>query len=88
MRYADADHHGNGVAHVQRVDQLFERPQLFYHPDKPEGAWVEIPIEVKRKEPLRLLIQCGVRSGLWGAYQASLDGVRARRRVGFLFRTI
>jgi hypothetical protein len=73
--FADAKHHGGGVAHTQTLDELFEEPQLFYQPEKPEDAWVEIPIEVKRKEPLRLLINaaCAVD---YGRYQASLDGVK------------
>ena len=41
---------------MQLLDELFEEPQLFHHPEKPKGAWVEIPIEVNRKEPLRLLV--------------------------------
>jgi glycosidase len=48
---------------------------LFYCPGTPENAWVEIPIEVKRKEPLRLLINAACAPD-YGRYQASLDGVR------------
>jgi hypothetical protein len=73
--YADAECHGNGAARPQRVGPPFENPLLFYHPDKPEGAWVEIPIKVTRKEPLRLLINAAC-AGDYGRYQASLDGVK------------
>ena len=73
--YTDAKHHGNGSAHAQPLNELFEEPQLFYHPEGPEGAWVEIPVEVKRKEPLRLLVNAAYAPD-YGRYQASLDGVK------------
>jgi hypothetical protein len=73
--YADGEHHGDGSARVQRIDGLFENPLLFYRPKKAEGAWMEIPIEVKRKEPLRLLINAACAPD-YGRYQASLDGVK------------
>ena len=46
-----------------------------YRPTKPEGAWVEIPFEVTRKEPRRLLLNM-TRSYDFGTYQATLNGVR------------
>jgi hypothetical protein len=73
--YTGAKHHGNGAASVQPLNELFQEPQLFYCPEKPEGAWVEIPIEVKRKEPLRLLVNVACAPD-YGRYQASLDGVK------------
>jgi hypothetical protein len=73
--FADAKHHGAGTAQAQEINELFEEPQLFYCPGTPENAWVEIPIEVKRKEPLRLLINAACAPD-YGRYQASLDGVR------------
>ena len=73
--YSDEKHHGNGSAHVQRLDQLFEQPQLFYRPEKPEGAWVEIPIEVKRKEPLRLLVNAAC-ARIMAAIKPRFDGVK------------
>ena len=44
-------------------------------PSKPEGAWVEIPFEVKKKEPLRLLLNV-TRADDFGKYQAYLNGVK------------
>lgn len=38
-------------------------------------AWLEIPLEVKTKEPLRLLLSL-TKSYDFGRYQVSLDGVK------------
>jgi hypothetical protein len=70
----DASHHGPGHAQAQAMD-FFEAPQLLYQPEKPEGAWVEIPFVVTNKEPLRLLLTA-CRSFDFGQYQASLNGVK------------
>jgi len=72
--FADAKHHGNGAVAIQQLD-LYEGPQLLYKPTSPENAWLEIPFEVKRKEPLRLLLNL-TRSYDFGIYQAYLDGVK------------
>jgi len=73
--FADPAHHGNGAVSVQPLPDLLDEPQLFYQPEKAEGAWIEIPFEVKRKEPLRLLVKA-TRSSDFGIYQAYLDGVK------------
>ncbi len=39
----------------QQLD-LYDGPQLLYMPKQADGAWLEIPFEVKTKEPLRLLL--------------------------------
>jgi hypothetical protein len=72
--FKDAQYHGLGEAGLQNLPKLYDHPQLFYQPKKADDAWVEIPFEVKRKEPLRLIVQatCGPD---FGKYQASLDGV-------------
>jgi hypothetical protein len=41
---------------VREFLELYEGPQLLYQPSQPEGAWLEVPLEVKVKEPLRLLL--------------------------------
>lgn len=61
---------GEGKTQKQRLD-FFEGEQLLYTPDKAEGAWLEIPFEVKEKEPLRLLLNA-TRSYDFGRYQAYL----------------
>ena len=50
-------------------------PQLLYKPQQAEGAWLEIPFEVEKKEPLRLLLNA-TKSYDFGTYQASLNGVK------------
>jgi len=72
--FADAAHHGEGRAGRQQID-LYDGPQLLYQPAAPAGAWLEVPIEVGKKEPLRLLLNATT-SYDFGRYQAFLDGVR------------
>jgi hypothetical protein len=72
--YADARHHGTGEAGPQPLE-FYDGPQLLYRPSSAEGAWVEIPFEVKKKEPLRLLLNM-TKSYDFGRYQASLNGVK------------
>ena len=49
-------HHGPGEAGRAEPGPVPRRPQLLYKPEQPEDAWIEIPFEVKKKEPLRLLL--------------------------------
>ena len=72
--YGDAPHHGAGEVIEQQLD-LYDGPQLLYMPKRPEGAWFEMPIEVKKKEPLRLLLNL-TKSYDFGQYQAALNGVK------------
>jgi hypothetical protein len=72
--FADAQHHGAGEVTSQRLE-FYDGPQLLYKPGAAEGAWVEIPFEVKQKEPLRLLLNL-TRAPDFGQYQASLNGVK------------
>lgn len=74
--FAGEKHHGTGEAAPQQL-ALYSGPQLLYKPAQAEGAWIEIPIEVEKKEPLRLLLNM-TRSYDFGRYQASLDGVKLR----------
>jgi hypothetical protein len=80
--FAGENHHGAGRVSTQDQPDLFEEPLLLYAPEKSEGAWIEIPIEVTRKEPLRLLINaaCGPDGG---RYQPSLDGVKLGGTLDF-----
>ena len=65
--------HGPGASTRQQLD-LYDGPQLLYMPPRPEGAFVEIPFTVTRKEPLRLLLNM-TKSYDFGRYQAHLNGV-------------
>jgi hypothetical protein len=77
--FADAARHGDGETTKQQID-LYDGPQLLYRPVQATGAWLEVPIEVKKKEPLRLLLNA-TKSYDFGRYQAFLDGVRLGRQI-------
>jgi len=47
---------------------------MVYRPTRSDDAWVEFPVEVKAKEPLRLLVNA-TRAPDYGIYQAYLDDV-------------
>ncbi len=79
--FADASHHGDGDVSPQQLD-FYDGPQLLYHPAKPEGAWLEIPFKVTKKEPLRLLLNA-TKSYDFGRYQISLNGVKLGGPVDF-----
>lgn len=70
----DAKRHGPGEARPQQI-ALYEGKQLLYMPPAQQDAWIEIPFEVSKKEPLRLLLQA-TKSYDFGRYQASLNGVK------------
>jgi hypothetical protein len=70
----DGATHGDGNARKQQLD-FFDGPQLLYVPDKQENAWLEIPFEVTKKEPLRLLLNM-TKAPDFGKYQAYLNGVK------------
>jgi hypothetical protein len=72
--FAGEKHHGEGGVTPQRLD-LYPDAQLLYMPKKAEGAWLEVPFEVKTKEPLRLLLNL-TKSYDFGQYQAYLNGVK------------
>jgi hypothetical protein len=72
--FADAPHHGVGDVTLQQLD-LYPGKQLLYMPKEAAGAWVEIPIEVQKKEPLRLLLNL-TKSYDFGQYQAYLNGMK------------
>jgi hypothetical protein len=69
-----SQHHGAGTVTTQQLE-LYDGPQLLYRAPQAEGAWLEIPFEVKQKEPLRLLLNL-TKSYDFGRYQASLNGVK------------
>lgn len=70
----DSGRHGAGRVTMQSLD-IYPGPQVLYQPATQEDAWLEIPFDVKKKEPLRLLLNM-TRSYDFGRYQASLNGVK------------
>ena len=69
-----AEHHGAGSVTTQSLE-FYDSPQLLYMPKQAEGAWLEIPFEVKKKEPLRLLLNA-TKSYDFGQYRATLNGTK------------
>ncbi|NLH17213.1 MAG: DUF2961 domain-containing protein [Phycisphaerae bacterium] len=72
--FTDAANHGKGNATTQSLD-FYDQPQLLYQPTEPTDAWVEIPFQVEKKEPKRLLVKATT-SDDFGIYQISLNGVK------------
>ncbi|MDP2897757.1 MAG: DUF2961 domain-containing protein [bacterium] len=72
--YTGEKYHGPGEAVAQKLG-MYEQEQLLYRPQQQDNAWVEIPFEVKKKEPKRLLLVL-TESYDYGKYQAYLNGVK------------
>ncbi len=72
--FSGAEFHGAGGT-VQQSLELYPDKQLLYKPTNENKAWLEIPFEVKTKEPLRLLLNMTLADD-FGKYQASLNGVK------------
>ncbi len=73
--------HGTG-APEKAVDELSGADILSYRPAGATGAWLEFPIEVGAKEPLRLEVG-GFAVPDGGRYQAYLDGVKIGEPLDF-----
>ena len=65
-----------------RVNEESGGDELIYRPRQEAGAWVEIPFEVKAKEPLHLVL-LGSRSEDGGRYQPFLNGTKIGRPLDF-----
>ena len=85
--FTDPSHHGAGDAIKQDLDLYPEGPQVLYKPEAQAGAWYEIPIEVTKREPLRLLLNMTTSSD-FGKYQAYLDGVKLGDVMDFYSKDI
>jgi D-arabinan exo alpha-(1,3)/(1,5)-arabinofuranosidase (non-reducing end) len=78
----DVGKHGAGSVKAEDLRVHFPNNQMYYNPGGEENAWIEIPFEVKVKEPRRLLIRMTTANN-YGRYQAYLDGVKLRRPMDF-----
>ncbi|MCX8038079.1 MAG: DUF2961 domain-containing protein [Candidatus Sumerlaeia bacterium] len=68
--------YGAGEARLQTGRTWYEDGgQFLFKPPTREQAWVEIPFEVKVREPRRLIVKL-TRSYDYGMFQAYLDGVK------------
>jgi hypothetical protein len=74
-------YHGDGTVSTQQLD-LYDGTHLLYQPSKQEGAWLEIPFEVKKKEPLVLVLNMTT-SYDFGRYQPYLNGVKIGEPLDF-----
>jgi hypothetical protein len=66
--------HGQGKAIAQNLS-IYPNGHLLYTPQSQDQAWLQIPFEVGKKEPQRLLLVM-TRSYDFGKYQAYLNGVK------------
>jgi D-arabinan exo alpha-(1,3)/(1,5)-arabinofuranosidase (non-reducing end) len=73
--FTDKKYHGVGDAKIQQLSNIYPEGHQIYMPQTQENAWLEIPFEIKKKEPLRLLLNL-TRSYDFGKYQAYLNGVK------------
>ena len=71
----DPSRRGPGEIAIQQLDIYSQGAQLLFMPKTQQDGWIEIPFEVKSKEPLRLVLNLTT-SYDFGRYQASLDGVK------------
>ncbi|HRY49348.1 MAG TPA: DUF2961 domain-containing protein [Candidatus Paceibacterota bacterium] len=72
--FAGSSSHTEGSARTQQLE-LYDGPQLLYQPSQHENAWLELPFNVEKKEPLRLLLNA-TKSYDFGQYQAYLNGAK------------
>ena len=72
--YTADEYHGRGEIVTQNLD-FYPEGHLFYKPEGPDDAWIEIPFEIEKKEPQRLLLVM-TRSYDYGKYQAYLNDIK------------
>ncbi len=89
VKGTDVTTHGVGDIGPQQLD-IYMDPQLLYKPSTEQGAYIDIPFDVAKKEPLRLLLNMTT-SYDFGTYQAYLvppggttaDGVKLQGPMDF-----
>ncbi|MCL5096053.1 MAG: DUF2961 domain-containing protein [Candidatus Omnitrophica bacterium] len=79
--FTGASYHGDGTVKTQSLE-FYDGPQLLYQPPSADNAWIEIPFEVTKKEPLRLLLNM-TKSNDFGQYQAYLNGIKLGGTMDF-----
>lgn len=84
--FAAGNFHGEGETVRQQLAQ-YDGPQLLYKPERQEGAWLEIPLTVTNREPLRLLLNMTT-SYDFGKYQVSLNGVKIGQPIDLYSQSI
>lgn len=66
--------HSAGAVSKQTLALYDSGPQVFFKPADPTKAWFEVPFNVSKKEPLRLLLRL-TKSYDYGRYRAFLNGI-------------
>jgi D-arabinan exo alpha-(1,3)/(1,5)-arabinofuranosidase (non-reducing end) len=85
--FTGRDYHGAGTIRSQEILN-YPEGHLLYKPRRAdESGWVEIPFEVKKKEPVRLLLNM-TRANDFGKYQAYLNGVKIGGVMNFYHEDI
>jgi len=79
--FAATKRHGDGAV-SKRTSDPFGAEALVYEPRQAAGAWIEIPFDVKFKEPLHLILR-GTLAADGGLYQVLLNGVKIGRPLDF-----
>jgi len=79
--YTEKQYHGAGEAVVQNLG-IYPDGHLLYKPQQKEGAWLEIPFEITKKEPCRLVLNM-TGSYDYGKYQGYLNGVKLGEVMDF-----
>ena len=79
--FAETGRRGPGEGRMT-ASLFFEGEVLAYRPTRPSEAWLEFPVKVREKEPLRLAVS-GERCRDGGRYQAYFDGVKLGRPIDF-----
>ena len=78
--FVDEEHHGEGLATVQEGAFWPEAGQMLYRPPSEANAWVEIPFEVDRRRPVRLVLKLTT-SYDFGIWDVLLDGEMLREGI-------
>jgi hypothetical protein len=73
-QFTEDRYHGEGRAVAQTLD-IYPDGHLLYMPQAEKGAWLQIPFEIEKKQPQRLVLVM-TRSYDFGKYQAYLDGIK------------
>ena len=73
--FTDAKYHGAGEVSKQDLSVYPDGPQLFFKAENKANRWLEIPITVHKKEPLRLILNM-TKSYDFGKFQVYLNGIK------------
>jgi len=75
------ERHGRGLAEMQGLGEYSDTERLlWFTPASREEGWIEFPLEVRKQEPLRLILVLG-HSPHSGIYQPAFDGVKIGKPI-------